>query len=1043
MQHLWGNQPLLCRELVGREETLQALRDAQRLAANDKAQMIVLAGEAGIGKTKLCRAFTESCRGEQMLVLYGQAMHQDQALPFGPLHDALRRSFPGFPGATDTVTPAFQTALAFFVRLFPDLASFYPEVSLATLDEPDNHLHQLYQQQGLFHQILASLQALAQAQERKPLALILEDLHWADETSLDLLGFLAQRLEVNSAHSTVSMPILIVGTYRLEALAESPALSRLLVHLQTQRLLHEIHLPPLKVPEHWRCVNSILKQAVPEQFADYLYCWDEGNPFFTEELLGAMAASGQLHAQAHGWALPSDAKPELPTALKEAILDRFRLLPSSDQEILAYASVIGRVFDFSLLVALCQIDEHSLVSVLRRATQVQLISEATSTAPGGRERYHFRHALTREAIYDQMLTPERRLRHRAVAETLERLLSVPALASLPQNDAIRLLSEHYWHAGLPENARPYALQEAERARSIFAYREERYYLNIAQSSLPQDSIERLNLLQRMGLLSLGIFEPVEAIQWLDMAKAGYQRTGELHKALYVMANLLFAHWQIASPAVKRMVVEIEAMAERTFAELDTTGGDVEMLAGTALFTHYWMDHCLFSRAAPWLKRCFALFDALEDPGKNAAIQVSHLTHAWIAANSYTEDFEEGIDEARHVIDAASDYRLPEVFMIGHTNLAMLQSHWGRTADAESTLQEAVEHEERSGTPLPTFVYGLHYFFAGKAWEQAVVQMRLKIEQLERLHIDFLLAASRVSLTHILVAQGELQDAEQNLQAAEPATVANDEYVYLAPFLWEMAKLHTAQGKMQQAQQEYEHLMARWKSSEDALTIFPMLLDGIIFYAETSDLTNARRWLTELEATMHVTDNPVGTAALQEAQGIVLAAQGNLQASLTLLRQAVAAWEKLQWRYRYALTAQRLASVLLQWASQSSPTRSQAQATREEAAMLLDQADTIYQELHVPAGKAAVQALRNETHLEAQQKRRQTLMTRSSPRGLTPREMEVLMHMAKGESNKEIASALHLSVGTVELHVSHILARLDCETRTKAVAIALERGWIKR
>jgi DNA-binding CsgD family transcriptional regulator len=477
--------------------------------------------------------------------------------------------------------------------------------------------------------------------------------------------------------------------------------------------------------------------------------------------------------------------------------------------------------------------------------------------------------------------------------------------------------------------------------------------------------------------------------------------------------------------------------------LDTTGGDVEMLAGTALFTHYWMDHCLFSRAKPWLKRCFALFDALEDPGKHAAIQLSHLTHAWIAANQHTRDFEEGVTEARHVIDAASAYRLPEVFMIGHTNLAMLQIHWGRTSDAESTLQEAMEHEERSGTLLPIFVYGLHYFFAGKAWKQAVVQMRLRIKQLERLHIDFLTAASQVSLTHILVAQGELQDAEQNLQAAEPATIANDEYIYSAPFLWELAKLHTTQGKMQQAQQEYEQLMARWKLSEDALTIFPMLLDGIIFYADTSDLTNAHRWLRELETAMHATDNPVGKAALREARSVVLAAQGDVQVALTMLRQAVAAWKTLQWRYRFALTAQRLASLLLQWASQPSLLRSQAQADRDEATLLLDQADAIYLDLNVSSGIADVKALRSKTHLEAQHKRRQTLMARSGWNGLTPREMEVLIHLARGASNKEIASSLHLSVGTVELHVSHILARLDCETRTQAVAIALERGWIKR
>ncbi len=451
MQQLWSSRPLLCRELVGREQELQVLREAQRLAAVGKPQMIVLAGEAGVGKTKLCRAFVESCLVEHVLVLFGQAMHQDQALPFGPLRDALRRSFTQFPATLVAANPPLQTALSFFLQLFPDLTAFLPDISLPTLDNPHN---QLFQKQGLFHQIIASLQGLVQAQEQKPLVLILEDLHWADGTSLELLSFLAHRLEMNSDVPTVPLPLLIVGTYRLEELPESPALRRMLVQLQSQRRLHELHLPPLHFPEHWRCVNSILKQDVPEKFADYLFHWDEGNPFFTEELLGAMAANGQLQAQAQGWVLPSDAKPHLPASLTEAILERFQLLQSFDQEVLAYASVIGRVFDFSVLASLCQRDEQMLVPVLRRAVQAQLISEVNATTSTESERYQFRHALTREAIYNQMLTPERRLRHRAVAETLEHLLSETDDSVPERNETARLLAEHYWRAGLLEKRSP-------------------------------------------------------------------------------------------------------------------------------------------------------------------------------------------------------------------------------------------------------------------------------------------------------------------------------------------------------------------------------------------------------------------------------------------------------------------------------------------------------------------------------------------------------------------------------------------------------------
>jgi predicted ATPase/DNA-binding CsgD family transcriptional regulator len=284
----------------------------------------------------------------------------------------------------------------------------------------------------MFHSVLYGVQALAQT-GGGPLLLILEDLHWADDTSLELLAFLASRLEVNAALSTPtgegpSRALMILCTYRPEALPDNPALGRLLLHLQAQRQVQELHLAPLALAEHQRYVKGILEQPVSEAFARFLFQWDEGNPFYTEELLGAMVVNGQLKAQPQGCLIPPGVMPHLPPSLTAAILERFNRLPAPDQEVLNYAAVIGRVFNFPLLTALSGMDERELVGVLRRAISLQLISEVSvvsllSTANGGQEqeRYQFRHALTREAIYNRMLACERRLRHREVAQALEKL----------------------------------------------------------------------------------------------------------------------------------------------------------------------------------------------------------------------------------------------------------------------------------------------------------------------------------------------------------------------------------------------------------------------------------------------------------------------------------------------------------------------------------------------------------------------------------------------------------------------------------------------
>jgi len=130
----------------------------------------------------------------------------------------------------------------------------------------------------LFHDMLLGLQALTRLHQN-PLLLVLEDLHWADETSLELLTYLARRLDVNATSSERSTPLLILGTYRGEALAENPALQHMIWHMQALRQVTELHLAPLTLLDHRRCLSCILNQVVPEEFADFLFQWDEGNPF--------------------------------------------------------------------------------------------------------------------------------------------------------------------------------------------------------------------------------------------------------------------------------------------------------------------------------------------------------------------------------------------------------------------------------------------------------------------------------------------------------------------------------------------------------------------------------------------------------------------------------------------------------------------------------------------------------------------------------------------------------------------------------------------
>jgi hypothetical protein len=397
------------------------------------------------------------------------------------------------------------------------------------------------------------------------------------------------------------------------------------------------------------------------------------------------------------------------------------------------------------------------------------------------ERYQFRHALTREAIYEQMLASERRLRHRRVAETLESLATeAPPTGVVPaiqRDNAAQLLAEHYWLAGLPAKAYPYALHEAERASRLFAFREERYYLNMVQVSLPEESPERFQLLERIGMLSLGIFDLADALDRLSMAQAGYQRSGQPYQALQCLANMLLPSWGLASDALSDMLNELETAAEAVFAQPDCANRGVETLVITSLIATYPASSCQFRRALRWIERSMALYESLTDPRKVPAIQLSVLSRGWIKAHQQASLAEEGIAEMRNALKAAIQYHLLDVLLFGYSWLALTLISWGRGDEAEKVLVESIDFEARSGVPHPSFVIGWQRFFSGERWEEWIPLLRGEMQRMERAHVPAWVAITGLPLVHLLLARNELDEARRHLSHIQPIVESLDQYVF--------------------------------------------------------------------------------------------------------------------------------------------------------------------------------------------------------------------------------------------------------------------------
>ena len=323
------------------------------------------------------------------------------------------------------------------VFLLPDSA---PSLQLASL-EPEQEKRRLFEALTQFF----TRQALKQ-----PVLLIIEDMHWSDDTSLEYLHYLARRC---AAH-----PLLVLLTYRSDEVRSR--LRQWLAEFDRERLAQELSLSPLTrnhVDAMLRVIFDI-QQPIHAEALAALYTLTEGNPFFIEEVLSSLIATGVIF-YAHGaWDGKSMRELRVPRSIKNAVQQRTERLSPAARELLVLAAVAGQRFDFALLQQVLQREEHQLLPLIKELITAQLVVEESA------EQFAFRHALTRQAISAELLARERKALHRTTAETMEHLYTTTRDAHLAD------LAYHFYEAGVWAKALEYEQRAGERAQSLHAPR---------------------------------------------------------------------------------------------------------------------------------------------------------------------------------------------------------------------------------------------------------------------------------------------------------------------------------------------------------------------------------------------------------------------------------------------------------------------------------------------------------------------------------------------------------------------------------------------
>jgi class 3 adenylate cyclase len=451
---------VICPDLVGRDDELSILEDALLSALRGDSEAMVLGGEAGMGKSRLVSELTKRARRLGCAVLSGACSEAELSLPYLPFLEAIGNYL-----STQDVS-AVRERLG---SAADELAQLFPQMGrpLGTGGDASQAKLRLFE---------AILLLFRDAARDHGLLLVLEDLHWADPATRELVDYATRRLR--------STNVLLLATYRTDEMHRKHALLPMIQSWRRSGQAHLIEIEALRPEGVKDMVVAIFDETdVSDEFRDFMHQRSEGNPFVLEELLRDAIDRGDIFKTETGWDRKALKEMRMPRTVRDTILVRLGSLSPDHVEILSAASVIGQAFDVATLAAVTGRSTAAVIAALEACVTNQLLEEADRVSG----RYSFRHALTREAVYEDIVVPRRQQLHARIAEVLE---------SRPDWKAVDL-AHHLLMAGNYQQAIGMCVAAAEAAISARAYRDA---AALFERAIPHvsDVVERSRLMCRAG-----------------------------------------------------------------------------------------------------------------------------------------------------------------------------------------------------------------------------------------------------------------------------------------------------------------------------------------------------------------------------------------------------------------------------------------------------------------------------------------------------------------------------------------------------------------
>ncbi len=422
--------------LVGRAAQVQALRECWTDTQTRNGQLVFITGEIGVGKTSLAQQVTSQCQPPVLLSAQSREMTGTPAYQL--FSEILRLYF-------NTVPPEFaqdasRQLIGNFIHLIPQGHKMLPDISPPSPLEPEQEQLRL---------MSSITQFIKQATRERPWMVILDDLQWADDNSLELLHHLGRHLP--------GMALMLVGIYREDDLGPDHPLRETLRDLSAHP--GYLHIPLTRLDEEGvaHILTQFLQQPPPATLSRCIYEQTDGNPFYVEEVIQALIEEGQIRLQGGQWYFPDITEIRLPPSVREAVWARIGQLSPDTQALLRQAAVLGQTFKFADLREMSGLSEWQLLEHLDLAMARQLIQEM----PGDMA-LRFRHTEIRHVLYSDLGPLRRRMLHRQAGLALEKRAATPF-----ENNAAEL-AYHFGEAGELEKALHHSMAAASQAQHAYA-----------------------------------------------------------------------------------------------------------------------------------------------------------------------------------------------------------------------------------------------------------------------------------------------------------------------------------------------------------------------------------------------------------------------------------------------------------------------------------------------------------------------------------------------------------------------------------------------